>query len=176
MYMENLGVQDLGKIELAIRGESGIPFKSGKAETNISSLVKELDEENHPSGAFFCEYTTFQQIYRVECRRLKRTDCSECVILFTLKKRRPYGEGPDDGGLQSCAGALEKAIGESLRIGDMYSRYNDHQYIVFLPCCTREDGEKAANRIVERFETRKSAENIRKFEIYFGLEKVKSVI
>ena len=46
---------------------------------------------------------------------------------------------------------LLEAIKNSLRKGDVVSRYSGMQYVVMLPALTYEDGEMVMNRITNNF-------------------------
>lgn len=146
--------------------------KEGKAE-DISEVQEEMLEEN-PSGAFFCGYPVFKEIYRLEARKITRIGGSEYVLLLTLNM--PVGMNESEKikkfRRQKAMERLEKVIRKSLRTGDVAAKYSDSQFVLLLPFCSYESGIRVAERIIYNFyEENKNHQNIK---IKVNLEEIAS--
>ena len=120
--------------------------------TDIVKLLEETKEQEKPDGVFFCDYQIFRQIYRMEIRRMDRIGLAEHVMLLTLRKKDiDPTSGMVDAVLKEGMEVLEQSIRTSLRAGDMASRYSQTQFIVLLPMCTYDSGQKVAKRIQKNF-------------------------
>ena len=53
--------------------------------------------------------------------------------------------------LNNAMDRMEEVLRDSLRIGDVASRYSDTQFVVLLPTCSQESGMMVTSRILSRF-------------------------
>ena len=126
--------------------------ETGEHITDIGKILEEAREQDVPDGVFFCDYQIFRQIYRMEMRRVDRLGIAEFIILLTLRRNSRIWRGSNiDHGLIEGMDILEHAVRESLRVGDVASKYSPTQVIVLLPTCTYESGVKVAERIQKNF-------------------------
>lgn len=119
---------------------------------DIDCLFSEVEEPDDPSGAFFCDYQNFRQIYRMEARRIHRLGMTEHVLMLTLRRSGGVKRNPgNDSGLAEGMQLLEQKLRNFLRKGDVVTRYSLTQYIVLLPACSYESGIAVAERIKKVF-------------------------
>lgn len=118
-------------------------------ETDLSIIQRQLSEVEALPGAFVCEYGFFKMAYRLEARRAIRAGQSVFIALFTVLNGA--GEIPELDTLNTAMDQLLEALKNSLRKGDVVSRYSGMQYVVMLPALTYEDGEKVMARIANNF-------------------------
>lgn len=116
--------------------------------TNLG-VVQELLKEEANTGAFYCEYPVFRDLYQLERRAIERTGDSIYLCLMTLCNLE--GEPPKMNILNKAMEHLNTAIRTSLRCSDVYTRYSISQFIVLLPTVTEEKGEMVLKRIISNF-------------------------
>lgn len=146
--------------------------KSAKNDSeNLVTLKDELREETKVFGAYYCEYEIFKSLYHVKARSVRREGDSAFLALLTVADPVP--------GAQLAAGvrnqamqALHRAILESLRQGDIFSRCTGTQYVVLLSRINYENGEMVMSRILRRF---KSFSAHSKVEVSVSLQPVEPV-
>lgn len=120
--------------------------------SDVKDVQKELSAQGECKGAFVCDYQVFRQIYRMEARRLKRLGMAEYVMFLTLRrKNQTYQGNTVDSVVEQGMSQLEQLLRNSLRIGDVVTRYSVTQYIVMLPVCSFESGIKVGERIEKQF-------------------------
>ena len=118
-------------------------------ETDLNIIKQDLREACESSGAFYCDYDIFKNIYRLQARSMMRTGQSIHVALLTLSDKS--GDIPKDEVLKLAMPQLRDCIVSSLRKGDTVSMYSAAQYVVILPMTTYENGEMVMKRITGRF-------------------------
>ena len=120
-----------------------------QTETDINVIRDSLHEGVHDSGAFFCEFEIFKEIYQLQVRNSARSGQSIYVCLITITDDN--GEVLKQNVLNNAMSKLLLTINESLRRGDVYTRYSLSQYLVMLQTLTVENAEMVNERIVKRF-------------------------
>lgn len=120
---------------------------------SMEDVCEDIQEEE-PQGAFFCEYTVFREIYRLEVRRVLRSGIAEYILLLTL-------EIADQENVRDVLRiqylkkrgmrVLQRVLAKHLRMGDVVARYGDEQYVVMLPYCDYENAQKVFRRIMTNF-------------------------
>lgn len=118
-------------------------------ETDLSIIKKDLREAYDIEGAFYCDYETFKNIYRLQARSMMRTGQSIHIALVTLSDRN--GDLPKAELLTAAMNKMQYCIVHSLRKGDVVAKYSAAQFVVTLPLTTYENGEAVLSRIVDRF-------------------------
>lgn len=120
---------------------------------NIDYLFHEVEEQEVPQGAFFCDYQNFRQIYRMEARRKQRLGLLEHVLMITVKRSGGIKRSAAaDSGLAEGMLLLEQKLRKFLRKGDVVTRYSQTQYVILLPACSYESGIMVAERIKKMFQ------------------------
>lgn len=124
-------------------------------ELDLGLIQDELRSDDDRKGAFLCEYGVFKKAYHLEARRAMRYGVALYLSLITLFPSIPL-ENNSDAYLKiinSGMNAMQDALMNVLRNGDVVARYSSSQFIVMLPQCTDEASRKVMERIQERFYT-----------------------
>ncbi|MBR3056844.1 MAG: diguanylate cyclase [Clostridiales bacterium] len=137
--------------------DTTLPSKQAKAdrpssiETDIRVLMQQLREPGTIRGAYWQEYEPFLSIFRFIERSLARSEDSFCVLLATLMNEN--GEQLSEETLEPSMDILYSAIQDTLRKGDVFTKYSSSQYVVMLPSANAEKGgEIAAKRLRDHFD------------------------
>ena len=120
-----------------------------QTENDILEVRKVLNEDEYETGAFYCEFEVFKEIYQLEVRNASRTGQSMFICLITVTDED--GDTPEKDVVKNAMNKLMLTVNESLRRGDVYTRYSVSQYLVLLQCLTFENAEMVSQRIVNRF-------------------------
>jgi tetratricopeptide (TPR) repeat protein len=123
---------------------------SKKVETDHSVIKDNLKDEAPGSGAFFCEFEIFKDIYSLELRAKPRT--GETVYLSLLTLINKEGERPSVKMLNSFMDKLHDCVKKTLRENDVFAQYSVSQFILLLPLTTYENGEMAIKRVIKLFQ------------------------
>ena len=125
-------------------------------ESNIKSLMvdieqvsRELSEPAPAKGAFCQDYDNFVSIYRFVERRLQRVQSSFYSLLLTLSDEN--GDFPDLPERVTLMEGLQEMIQQSLRAGDVFTRYSSCQYLIMVSDATDIQTENVAERILKKF-------------------------
>lgn len=116
---------------------------------DLSIIQESMKEHKRTSGAYYCEYSVFRDIYQLEQRAIERTGDSIYLCLLTV--RTSNGHLPKTAVMIRAMESLGKAISGSLRRGDVYARYSIAQYIILLPTSSYENGCNVMKRIITNF-------------------------
>ncbi len=143
-----------------------IRSKEQEINTNLDAIQEALREEAS-SGAFYCEYPVFQDLYQLERRAIERTGDSIYLCLMTVTDQD--GQTPKGTVLNRAMEHLNSAIRDSLRCSDVYTRYSISQYLILLPTVTSEKGGMVLQRITSNFRKRYSRRDL---EVEFKLQPV----
>ncbi len=128
----------------------GYPTTSGdNYRRDVKQIREELMEQIKKPGAYCQDYETFKCIYRFLERGLVRAGQKACAILLTLVDDR--GKSISPGEKDILMERLGKDIHQTLRIGDVYTRYSSSQYLVLVIDTTEEIADMVADRVKERF-------------------------
>lgn len=125
-------------------------MKSTKSlETDLGIIKEELKEKGEATGAFYCEYEFFKDIYQLEARACARSGDSIYLCLITLGSTTD--EAPTQKVMNRAMDDLNYAINDTLRKGDVFARYSVSQYVILLPTTTFENVEMIMKRISSSF-------------------------
>lgn len=125
-------------------------------ETDLDIIKEQLNESLH-TGAFFCEYEIFKDIYQLELRTLDRSGDSVFIGLITLSF--DLDNIPDTSIQTRIMKHLKDCICHSLRKGDVFARYSVLQYILLLPTISLENANLVLTRIKNNFLKENKAKN-----------------
>lgn len=115
-------------------------------EKEIGDIKKVLDEGVPEHGAYYCTYPSFVDTYRYVCRTVERSGNSIFFMVCGVRYLDPQGKRSTKAG-----DALYKAIESSLRKGDIFARYSNHQYLILLTGTKSENCEMIFQRIRKAF-------------------------
>lgn len=122
-------------------------------ELDLQSIQKDLEEASSAVGAYFCEYGTFKDIYRLQARIAGRLGISVHVSLITIMPSQNLDEKSVAylKLINKVMENMEEILMQSLRVGDIVARYSSNQYVVLLPTCTFEDATNVMQRLLNKF-------------------------
>lgn len=123
-------------------------------EMDISKIKRELHaEKTSRKGAFICDYGIFKSNYELEMRRAKRLGVSVYLGLITLIPRRSLKTDTQAYKNIISLGMkqMQNVLMESLRSGDVITRYSAAQFIMMLPACDYRDADRVVNRVIDNF-------------------------
>ncbi len=105
--------------------------------------------DNHHVGAYYCAFSSFVDVYHVLRRNLARRGSSIFMMLCTLVdyEGKPISNQEK---LTVRAEALQKALCDGLRQGDVYTKYSASQYLVLLIGTKKEDCSIIYQRIARK--------------------------
>lgn len=135
-----------------------IKMDDASFEMDLGLIQDSMKDREQAVGAFYCDPDVFQDLYKLEERRVGRTGQSIFLALLTLT--RPNYSLPDQKTLAEVMDILKQVIIGSLRKGDVITRWNDAQYLVLLPGLNYEQGEAVLKRIQTRFRSRYKGDEV----------------
>lgn len=118
-------------------------------ETDINIVKEDLREPAQTSGAFYCDYEVFKNLYRLEARTAARSGQSIFISLLTCTD--PQGNVLDIKLQSKVMDALYEVIKTSLRKGDVFSRFSATQYVLMLPTLTYENCLMVMDRVIKKY-------------------------
>lgn len=116
---------------------------------NMESLKDYLSEKSPQKGAYLVHQTEFTKIFQLLQRMSKRSHEKQQIILFTLRCRKE--EAPSDFELVEKIKYLILATKESLRVGDVATKFGKCQYVILLKNAELQIAEKVAKRIISQY-------------------------
>lgn len=146
LLYRSLGVTPSEELKLLYRKIMAV---EQSLETDLEVIQAQLQETAARPGAFVCEYGFFQEAYRLEARRARRS--GDCVHLGLITVSPPEGEPLSLNMLNTTMDQFLAVLAGGLRRGDLVSRYSNAQYVVLLPSANFEDSERVLHRIVSAF-------------------------
>ncbi len=114
-------------------------------QKNLETIKK--DEE----GAFYCSFPSFTENYRYVRRVIRRGGQSAWLMLCTITDGKGVGLAASER-LDELSNELYTAINETIRGGDMFTKYSDNQYLLLLLEITKEDCTVVQERIMSSME------------------------
>lgn len=149
LYKE-LGIQpseDMQKLYLDLQKVSKIQ------ETDLKAIQEDLKESTTVKTAFYCEYGTFKDVYRLQSRMAGRLGISIYIALITISivNEKNLTQNEFQKRISKHMEHMEEILLNSLRVGDTVSRYSLSQYVMLLPTCTYEDGVMVMQRVQDKY-------------------------
>ena len=120
-------------------------FRKGRSvEADLSD-----DEEAEERGPLICESDCFATFYQLEKGRAERNGMASMLVSMSVLK--PDRTIPLRETLERASPALEEALTESLRRGDVLARWNSAQFLILLTGLSIEDAEAVVKRVCKVF-------------------------
>jgi len=116
--------------------------------TDLSTLTESFSFDYEKEGALFCDIEYFRTIYNLEERRSIRARSKECLGLVTINKEN---QRVSQNKLNDATETLKAVLRVSLRRGDVFTQWNQHQMIVLLTDVQRDALDLINRRIRKRF-------------------------
>lgn len=115
-------------------------------ELDLHVIRARLLEDVSTAGAYFCEYTVFQNMYRHIARSAMRTGQATQLAMMML-----CGMDGEALAARRCTETMDSlydAISCTLRTGDIFTRFSRDQYLIMLPSSSYENAAMALERVV----------------------------
>jgi len=125
-------------------GQDGKDF-----ELDLTTIQERLKGREAVNGAYLCDTELFRYFYKLERLRTERSGQSILLSLLTLTG--PNYSFAEEVVLKEVMHNLEGIILESLRKGDLVTRWNQAQFLLLLPGLNREQSDSVIKRIEEKF-------------------------
>lgn len=127
---------------------------------DIGEIQSGMEEKEFSQGAFFCQYPSFADSYRMMSRMMERSGQSVYLLMCTLIDEKGQLEDMPER-FKEISDALFESIQKSLRRGDIFTKYNLRQYLVMLPGIRKEECSIVTSRIDSSFRKKCSNRNIK---------------
>lgn len=150
-YIDELGVT---LSEHALANISEMAVKIRNEEGSIEEIQENLSEGELKSGAFYCTYPSFIDVYRYTSRVLERSGESTFFMMCSVIYYDYSGRRSPNAGDILC-----EAIGNALRKGDIYSRYSKDQFVIILRGTQFENCSMIFERIRKNFKKKNRNSN-----------------
>jgi len=118
-------------------------------EIDLNVIQNDLKEHNALRTAYQCEYSVFQNLYRIEARAAARSGLSVFLCLITLQSTARKDSSSH---ITKAMGRMSDTIANSLRSGDVFARYSVNQYIIMLPSTSYENCVMIGERILKKYD------------------------
>lgn len=118
--------------------------------TSIYTIKESIQEETMENGAYFCNIQTFTNIYHMIVRSLERNGQSCFLMLCTLENKNKNSSS-DKSEHSEAVAKLQYAIKDTLRRGDLFTRYSKRQYLILLVGINQENCNLVMQRIDFKF-------------------------
>ena len=129
-------------------------------------MVWSLKERDAVNGPYYCSYPSFIDSYRLLNRLSERISFEKVLICIFFVDIR--GKALDDGNdlLKEASSQLRKAVGISLRKGDLFTCYSPSQYLILLSGADQEECQNIFQRIEQNLRCWEDWRRIRlKYEV-----------
>lgn len=145
----NLGTRPGEQLELVYQE---LLKKTNDMAEDVASVKAEM-QESKIDGAFICEYGVFLKLYNLERRRSARLGCSVFMALITVEPLISKRLGIDAyrKTVVNAMDHLETVLTDSLRSGDVITKYSASQFIIMLPTCQYETAKMVMKRVEDTF-------------------------
>ena len=142
-YIDELGVT-LSEQALANIAEMAVKIRCEDAD--IQEIQLDLSEIPRKSGAFYCSYPSFIDVYRYTNRIMERSGKSTFFMMCNVVYYNYSGRRSPHAGEILC-----EAISKALRRSDIYSRYSKEQCVIILRGAKIENCSMIFERIRKNF-------------------------
>ncbi|MCI8402049.1 MAG: transcriptional regulator [Lachnospiraceae bacterium] len=179
MYFEELAIPPSERmLEYFQKMRSRLRQNAGSLE-EIKNQIREKEEQ---TGAYFCLLPGFIDSYRITERVMKRSGQSVYLLLCTITQKKSQTSDMrqedvkeknhrDVEKIREAGNKLSEAIRESLRQGDVYTRYNRSQFLVMLPEICQEEFPSVIERIDTSFRRKEASPRI---QVHYRISSVKT--
>ncbi len=114
-------------------------------ERNINIIEEDLREKGSCSGAFYCEFAFFKDMYQLYARDALRGGGVVQLGVISVVNGMPQRQ------LSLIMRHMKDIIYQSLRSSDVFSRFSTSQYIILFPNARQEDGNMVLERVAANF-------------------------
>lgn len=165
---EHLGNSVMPRLEQA---HEELMKRAQIGQASIGEAIKDL-QKDRMTGAFFCDYGVFREIYQLEERRSERLGVSVYLAMISGEVRissRVKDEQYRRKVLADGMRELQEVMIRSLRSGDVLTRFSDSQYLLLLPTCQYETAMKVLERVEQAFN---KSVKVRNVFLHFAIKEI----
>ena len=119
------------------------------AYTAIKEIQEQFNEEA-VGGAYYCRFPSFIDCYRILKRLSARNGQAVFLVCCSITDNQGKRLERGDKGLDNTS-VLMKSIESTLRVGDIYTKSGDNQFLILLSGLTLEDCSRVTDRIHRSF-------------------------
>lgn len=127
---------------------------------DLPEIMETLQEEAEEKGAYYCDYLTFIESYRILLRTTERTGLSAFLLFCTLTESGNINSA-DQKKILEAASVLQSVIKGLLRRGDVYTRNGPNQFLILLLGIKQENCADVFERIKTGFSDQYHGRGIR---------------
>lgn len=138
-----------GKQRYSFYANSYVPDCKRVSGADISTLRRMVQSVQQEQGAFYVEYAAFSKVYQFLQRNATRIRQETQILLFSMLDEA--GCVPEGARLDAAYAALNHAVRQSLRVGDLMMDFSSSQVSVLLIGCDSENAAVVAQRILMAF-------------------------
>lgn len=144
-YFDELGIPPSQKM-LDMIHEMGTSLRNQECHLDDIKEVLDEDEGEEQSGAYYCSYPSFEDIYRLIARTVERSGQSIFLMMCSVRyldfngRKSPNAEE-----------ALYESIFTTIRKGDIFTRYSKQQFLILLMGAQKENCDVIFERIRKKF-------------------------
>ncbi|MBS3971922.1 MAG: winged helix-turn-helix domain-containing protein [Erysipelotrichia bacterium] len=135
----------------------------------MGDLIMNLNENSPHDGAFYCEYEVFKRMYQNQMRTQSRNQELACLVILELRNTQQT-----EFDMSKAMEKLKKAIDHGLRRSDVYSRINSLQFVLLLPCKSKDNGYTIVERIQRIFYKNLSRDQVKLYSYMNVVENMES--
>lgn len=122
-----------------------------KPELNFSDIRELMSDRESTDGAMFCDADSFDLFCNLEKRRAKREGTYLFIASLTLTGHD--FQMPPTAELFAAMEELKQALFGNMRKGDVFSQWNESQFVILLSTMSLEQAETILQRIRKEFKT-----------------------
>ena len=145
MFMDEFGIAPSD----ALKTVYGKLLKGSNALGSDIGTIRQALTDYDGEGAFFMEYEIFRHVYWLKSRESMRS--GQVVQLVLITAAPSGGMTPGQRSRRTCMERLGDVIQNSLRQGDLYTRYSVLQYLVMVQSANYENCQVIIDRIQRGF-------------------------
>ncbi len=136
-----------------------------RKSTDLSNIIKLLEERSPASGAFTMPFAQFRVIYQFLTRVRNISQKNVWVLLFTISEHMPV----DDDAREKATDTFFSALHTSLRASDIVTQNSKNQFLILLFDTELYNLEIILDRIMKKWH---SSEDNDLFEVTYELDNV----
>lgn len=168
VFYREMGIKPSAELKKLYRQ---VGLETGSFELDLSTIQENLKNKKAVKGAYYCDPELFRYFYTLEQNRSERSDVPVLLCLITITGSS-YSKPPEKL-LNSVMINLKDVISNSLRKGDLFTTWNEAQFLLLLPGLNREQALMVMDRIEEVYLENNSLNGLvmhKKIESLFPLE------
>lgn len=141
-YYREMGIKPSNNLKNLYRQ---IGAEEGHFELDLSAIQDGLKDKENVEGAYYCDPGLFRYFYKME--RLRNERNGQSILLCLLTLTAPDSLTAPAEKLKHVMFDLQDTIISALRKGDLFTKWNDAQFLMLLPGLNKEQAMTVMARI-----------------------------